>query len=74
MDKSILDLQMFSCFAKLRTTPIFLSLIVHKECGQLGAEYGIHGSSTRQVTFENIEVPVENLLERNGVQDSHECA
>ena len=60
----------FFVFCKIEDDPNLSCLIVHKEWGvKLGAEekkLGIHGSSTRQVFFENIEVPVENLLgERN---------
>tara|TARA_B100000513_G_scaffold182888_1_gene102661 strand:+ start:220 stop:1995 length:1776 start_codon:yes stop_codon:yes gene_type:complete len=60
----------FFVFCKIEDDPNLSCLIVHKEWGvKLGAEekkLGIHGSSTRQVFFENIEVPIENLLgERN---------
>ena len=60
----------FFVFCKIEDDENLSCLIVHKEWGvKLGAEekkLGIHGSSTRQVFFENVEVPVENLLgERN---------
>jgi len=60
----------FSVFCKIDDDPNLSCLIVEKEWGvKLGAEenkLGIHGSSTRQVFFENVKVPVENLLgERN---------
>ena len=60
----------FFVFCKIEDDKNLSCLIVHKEWGvKLGAEekkLGIHGSSTRQVFFENVEVPVENLLgERN---------
>ena len=60
----------FLVFCKIENDENLSCLIVHKEWGvKLGAEenkLGIHGSSTRQVFFENIKVPVENLLgERN---------
>ncbi len=60
----------FSVFCKIENDENISCLIVEKEWGvQLGAEenkLGIHGSSTRQVFFENVKVPVENLLgERN---------
>ena len=60
----------FFVFCKIEDDKNLSCLIVHKEWGvKLGAEenkLGIHGSSTRQVFFENIKVPVENLLgERN---------
>lgn len=60
----------FSVFCKIEDDPNLSCLIVEKEWGvKLGEEenkLGIHGSSTRQVFFENIKVPVENLLgERN---------
>ena len=60
----------FFVFCKIEDDDNLSCLIVHKEWGvKLGAEekkLGIHGSSTRQVFFENVEVPVENLLgERN---------
>ncbi len=60
----------FSVFCKIEDDPNMSCLIVEKKWGvQLGAEekkLGIHGSSTRQVFFENVKVPVENLLgERN---------
>ena len=56
----------FFVFCKIEDDENLSCLIVHKEWGvKLGAEekkLGIHGSSTRQVFFENVEVPVENLL------------
>lgn len=60
----------FSVFCKIEDDPKLSCLIVEKEWGvTLGAEekkLGIHGSSTRQVFFDNVKVPVENLLgERN---------
>jgi alkylation response protein AidB-like acyl-CoA dehydrogenase len=60
----------FFVFCKIEDDPNLSCLIVHKDYGvTLGEEekkLGIHGSSTRQVFFENIKVPVENLLgERN---------
>ena len=60
----------FFVFCKIEDDENLSCLIVHKEWGvKLGAEekkLGIHGSSTRQVFFENVEVPVEKLLgERN---------
>ena len=60
----------FFVFCKIENDENLSCLIVHKEWGvKLGAEenkLGIHGSSTRQVFFENIKVPAENLLgERN---------
>ena len=60
----------FFVFCKIEDDKKLSCLIVHKEWGvKLGAEenkLGIHGSSTRQVFFENVKVPVENLLgERN---------
>ncbi len=60
----------FSVFCKIEGDENLSCLIVEKEWGvKLGVEenkLGIHGSSTRQVFFENIKVPVENLLgERN---------
>ncbi|MDH7447454.1 acyl-CoA dehydrogenase family protein [Aquimarina sp. 2201CG14-23] len=60
----------FSVFCKIEDDENLSCLIVEKEWGvMLGAEenkLGIHGSSTRQVFFENVKVPVENLLgERN---------
>ena len=60
----------FFVFCKIEDDENLSCLIVHKEWGvKLGEEekkLGIHGSSTRQVFFENVEVPVENLLgERN---------
>ena len=62
---------LFFVFAKIEDDPTLSCLIVEKEFGgiSLGAEekkMGIKGSSTRQVFFENVKVPVENLLgERN---------
>jgi len=60
----------FSVFCKIDDDPNLSCLIVEKEWGvTLGEEekkLGIHGSSTRQVYFEDVKVPVENLLgERN---------
>ena len=60
----------FLVFCKIEDDKNLSCLIVHKEYGvKLGEEerkLGINGSSTRQVFFENIKVPVENLLgERN---------
>jgi alkylation response protein AidB-like acyl-CoA dehydrogenase len=60
----------FFVFCKIEDDPNLSCLIVHKEWGvKLGEEekkMGIHGSSTRQVFFEDVKVPVENLLgERN---------
>jgi alkylation response protein AidB-like acyl-CoA dehydrogenase len=60
----------FFVFCKIEEDENLSCLIVQKEWGvTLGAEenkMGIHGSSTRQVFFENVKVPVENLLgERN---------
>ncbi|WP_299433294.1 acyl-CoA dehydrogenase family protein [uncultured Aquimarina sp.] len=60
----------FSVFCKIEDDENLSCLIVEKEWGvKLGVEenkLGIHGSSTRQVFFENVKVPVENLLgERN---------
>ncbi|MBQ4818988.1 acyl-CoA dehydrogenase family protein [Aquimarina sp. MMG016] len=60
----------FSVFCKIEGDENLSCLIVEKEWGvKLGVEenkLGIHGSSTRQVFFENVKVPVENLLgERN---------
>ncbi len=60
----------FSVFCKIEDDENLSCLIVEKEWGvQPGVEenkLGIHGSSTRQVFFENVKVPVENLLgERN---------
>ena len=58
----------FFVFCKIENDDNLSCLIVHKEWGvKLGAEenkLGIHGSSTRQVFFENVKVPVENLLEK----------
>ncbi len=61
---------LFSVFCKIEDDPNLSCLLVEKEWGvALGEEekkLGIHGSSTRQVFFENVKVPVENLLgERN---------
>lgn len=60
----------FSVFCKIDDDENLSCLIVEKAWGvTLGAEedkMGIHGSSTRQVFFEDVKVPVENLLgERN---------
>lgn len=56
----------FFGFCKIGDDQNLSCLIVHKEYGvKLGAEerkLGIHGSSTRQVFFEDVKVPVENLL------------
>jgi alkylation response protein AidB-like acyl-CoA dehydrogenase len=56
----------FFVFCKIGDDKNLSCLIVHKEYGvKLGAEerkLGIHGSSTRQVFFEDVKVPVENLL------------
>ncbi len=56
----------FSVFCKIEGDENLSCLIVEKEWGvKLGVEenkLGIHGSSTRQVFFENVKVPVENLL------------
>jgi alkylation response protein AidB-like acyl-CoA dehydrogenase len=56
----------FFVFCKIGDDRNLSCLIVHKEHGvKLGAEerkLGIHGSSTRQVFFEDVKVPVENLL------------
>lgn len=62
----------FFVFAKIDDDPNLSCLIVEKAFGgiRLGAEekkMGIKGSSTRQVFFEDVPVPQENLLgERNG--------
>ena len=60
----------FSVFCKIDGDEKLSCLIVEKEWGvKLGAEekkLGIHGASTRQVFFENIKVPVENLLGQRG--------
>jgi alkylation response protein AidB-like acyl-CoA dehydrogenase len=60
----------FFVFCKIEDDAHLSCLIVEKNWGvTLGEEerkLGIHGSSTRQVFFENVKVPVENLLgERN---------
>lgn len=56
----------FFVFCKIGDDQNLSCLIVHKEYGvKLGAEerkLGIHGSSTRQVFFEDVKVPLENLL------------
>lgn len=63
---------LFFVFAKIENDKNLSCLIVEKDFGgiRLGAEeekMGIRGSSTRQVFFEDVKVPVENLLgERNG--------
>lgn len=62
--------EVFSVFCKIDGDENLSCLIVEKDWGvTLGAEenkMGIHGSSTRQVFFEDVKVPVENLLgERN---------
>ncbi len=62
---------LFFVFAKIDDDPNLSCLIVEKSYGgiSLGAEedkMGIKGSSTRMVFFENVPVPIENLLgERN---------
>jgi len=61
---------LFSVFCKIEDDANLSCLLVEKEWGiKLGAEenkLGIHGSSTRQVFFEDVKVPVKNLLgERN---------
>ncbi|MEO0897200.1 MAG: acyl-CoA dehydrogenase family protein [Bacteroidota bacterium] len=60
----------FFVFCKIEDDKNLSCLIVEKEWGvSLGEEenkLGIHGSSTRQVFFDKVKVPVENLLgERN---------
>lgn len=60
----------FFVFCKIENDENLSCLIVHKEWGvTLGEEekkLGIKGSSTRQVFFEQIKVPIENLIgERN---------
>ncbi|MEN9302474.1 MAG: hypothetical protein RL264_903 [Bacteroidota bacterium] len=60
----------FFVFCKIEDDENLSCLIVEKKWGvTLGEEenkMGIHGSSTRQVFFENVKVPVENLIgERN---------
>lgn len=60
----------FSVFCKIEDDPHLSCLLVEKEWGvQVGEEerkLGIHGSSTCQVFFENVKVPIENLIgERN---------
>ncbi|MCL4123283.1 UNVERIFIED_CONTAM: hypothetical protein GTU68_000610 [Idotea baltica] len=60
----------FIVFAKIDGTD-FTGFIVEKDMPglSLGAEekkLGIKGSSTRQVFFENLKVPVENLLGKQG--------
>ncbi len=63
---------LFFVFAKIGDDENLSCLIVEKAFGgiRLGAEekkMGIRGSSTRQVFFEDVRVPVENLLgQRNG--------
>ncbi|MEL6864684.1 MAG: acyl-CoA dehydrogenase family protein, partial [Bacteroidota bacterium] len=56
----------FAVFCKIEEDENLSCLIVEKEWGvTLGAEerkMGIHGSSTRQVFFENVKVPIANLL------------
>lgn len=56
----------FSVFCKIEDDENLSCLIVEKEWGvKLGAEehkLGIHGSSTRQVFFDQVKVPVENIL------------
>ncbi|MGB0525903.1 MAG: acyl-CoA dehydrogenase family protein [Flammeovirgaceae bacterium] len=62
---------LFIVFAKIEDDANLTAFIVEKDFGgiTLGAEerkLGIKGSSTRQVFFEEVKVPVENLLgERN---------
>lgn len=58
---------LFFVFAKIDQDPNLSCFIVEKAFGgiRLGAEekkMGIKGSSTRQVFFENVPVPTENLL------------
>lgn len=57
---------LFSVFCKIDGDTKLSCLIVEKTTGvTLGAEekkLGIHGASTRQVFFDNVKVPVENLL------------
>lgn len=60
----------FFVFCKIEEDKNLSCLIVEKDWGvKLGEEenkLGIHGSSTRQVFFDKVKVPVENLLgERN---------
>ncbi len=63
---------LFFVFCKIENDSNLSCLMVEKAYGgiRLGAEeqkMGIKGSSTRQVFFEDVKVPVENLLgERNG--------
>ncbi|MEO0470003.1 MAG: acyl-CoA dehydrogenase family protein [Bacteroidota bacterium] len=63
---------LFIVFAKIDEDKYLSAFIVEKEFGgiTLGEEekkMGIKGSSTRQVFFSDVKVPVENLLgERNG--------
>ncbi|MCI4671685.1 MAG: acyl-CoA dehydrogenase family protein [Bacteroidia bacterium] len=56
----------FFVFCKIEDDKNLSCLIVEKEWGvKLGEEenkLGIHGSSTRQVFFDKVKVPVENLL------------
>lgn len=57
----------FFVFCKIEEDKTLSCLIVEKAFGgiKLGPEekkMGIHGSSTRQVFFENVEVPIANLL------------
>lgn len=62
---------LFFVFAKIEDDKNLSCLIVEKDFGgiRLGAEeekMGIRGSSTRQVFFEDVPVPIDNLLgERN---------
>ncbi len=62
---------LFFVFAKIENDPNLSCFIVEKAFGgiRLGAEekkMGIKGSSTRQVFFENVPVPLENLLGERG--------
>lgn len=62
---------LFFVFAKIEDDKNLSCLIVEKDFGgiRLGAEeekMGIKGSSTRQVFFEDVPVPTENLLGQRG--------
>jgi len=62
---------LFFVFAKIAEDEKLSCLIVEKDFGgiRLGAEeekMGIRGSSTRQVFFEDVPVPIENLLGERG--------
>lgn len=62
---------LFFVFAKIADDEKLSCLIVEKDFGgiRLGAEeekMGIRGSSTRQVFFEDVPVPLENLLGERG--------